>query len=242
MAARSVWLASLLLLELGGSPRSENAFAASLSPKLPGRAARQEPESGASSRPGLRPQRVVAAGDYRPFYRTAPNEPLRVQAFTIDLAPVSRADFAAFVADNPAWRRSRVNVLFAEKGYLSDWLDELEPGAGAAQPVAFVSWFAAKAYCAWRGERLPTVVEWEHARLGAASAGRLWEWTLDFNGVPSSRAGAGAENPNSLFCGAGALSTDARDYDAFLRYSFRSSLRGDFALKNLGFRCAGANP
>ena len=66
----------------------------------------------------------------------------------------------------------------------------------------------------------------------------LWEWTLDFNSLPvasgSQEDGSGA----SLFCGAGARARDARDYTAFLRYAFRSSLKASYTLKNLGFRCA----
>lgn len=71
----------------------------------------------------------------------------------------------------------------------------------------------------------------------ANPAASLWEWTLDFNSVPLGSGGPD-DSVASLFCGAGARASDASDYSAFLRYSFRSSLKADFTLKNLGFRCA----
>jgi len=42
-----------------------------------------------------------------------------------------------------------------------------------------------------------------------------------------------------LFCGAGAATARQRDdYPAFMRAGYRSSLRADYDVPNLGFRCA----
>ena len=59
-----------------------------------------------------------------------------------------------FVRGHERWRRSRVTRLFAEEAYLSHWAGDLElgPDAGPTQPVTFVSWFAAMAYCRSRRE------------------------------------------------------------------------------------------
>jgi len=70
--------------------------------------------------------------------------------------------------------------------------------------------------------------------------GLVWEWVDDFNTAlvtGESRADAGLDR--NLFCGSGAVgASDFRDYAAFMRYAFRSSLDAKYAVPNLGFRCA----
>ena len=72
---------------------------------------------------------------------------------------------------------------------------------------------------------------------GGPRFGLIWEWTSDFNSVMG--AGLTADKPASnLFCGDGFRASNAKDYAGFLRFSFRSSLKAGYTLKNLGFRCA----
>lgn len=70
--------------------------------------------------------------------------------------------------------------------------------------------------------------------------GLVWEWTSDFNSVLlSGESRKGNDEDANLFCGAAALgATDLMNYAAFMRYAFRASIKANYTVQNLGFRCA----
>lgn len=82
-----------------------------------------------------------------------------VPAFSLDVRPVSRADWAKFLEENPAWRAGRPARTLVDERYLAS----LHQPLAAHAPVVEVSYFAARAYCAWQGGRLPSTLEWEYA-------------------------------------------------------------------------------
>lgn len=70
--------------------------------------------------------------------------------------------------------------------------------------------------------------------------GLVWEWTLDFNSaIQGQEAREDGTTDGNLFCGNGSQgASDATDYASFMRYSFRNSLKANYTVANLGFRCA----
>ncbi len=70
--------------------------------------------------------------------------------------------------------------------------------------------------------------------------GLIWEWVDDFGNTLVTGDSRDAGDPDKVqFCGTGALGAgDTSDYAAFMRIAFRSSLKGHYAIGNLGFRCA----
>ncbi len=158
------WLAPSLLVALVAAGAPAHASDA------PAARAR---EAAAAAGPGQASPRdgriAIPAGVWRPFF-PGKDEPelVRVAAFRLDPLPVTVASYLAFVRDQPRWRKGSVPKLFADTSYLAGWAGPLDPGAEDLQaPVREVSWFAARAYCAWAGGRLPRVAEWE--RVAGAS-------------------------------------------------------------------------
>lgn len=112
----------------------------------------------------------VPGGEFRPFLLpgTASGK-ITVRSFYLDIHDVTNSEFLQFVKANPQWERSRVPRTFADSNYLKQWAGALEIGNDRIMnsPVTNISWFAASAYCKWKGKRLPTMDEWEFA-AGAA--------------------------------------------------------------------------
>ncbi|MFZ5438826.1 MAG: formylglycine-generating enzyme family protein [Myxococcota bacterium] len=109
-----------------------------------------------------------------------------VGAFRLDVRPVTRGDFSAFLTANPQWKKGKVSRALADEQYLARF-DE-EP---LTAPVTQLSYFAARAYCAWKGGRLPSTLEWEYAaaadetRRDASREADFAQRILDWYGKPN---------------------------------------------------------
>jgi formylglycine-generating enzyme required for sulfatase activity len=88
---------------------------------------------------------------------------------------------------------------------------------------------------------LPAVGQKTQHRLGVQDLhGLIWEWTSDFSSnIASTEQRNNSAPENAEFCGAATLGgKDPSNYASYMRFAFRSSLKGGFSLANLGFRCA----
>ncbi len=70
--------------------------------------------------------------------------------------------------------------------------------------------------------------------------GLVWEWTSDFNSVLiSGESRQDVDTERNLFCGSASINaSNLMDYAAFMRYAFRGSIKANYNIQTLGFRCA----
>ena len=116
--------------------------------------------------------------------------PVELAPFAIARAPVTQAEFAAFVEDGGYRRRA----LWSEAGWRwreaaradrpvywerdgSGWVRrefDLRVPLEPHRPMVHASWHEAEAFCRWARRRLPTEAEWEAAAAGTpGEEGRL---------------------------------------------------------------------
>ena len=111
----------------------------------------------------------------------SPRIHVRVESLLVDKHEVTNEEFLQFVREHPEYTSKT-------------W------AGGAQDPVAFVTWYAASAYCAWQYKRLPTEAEWEYAARGG-QANAEYPWGTDaptperanYGAIESERPGASGQ-------------------------------------------------
>ena len=160
----------------------------------------------------------------------------------LELGPAARADAPVV---RVSWFAARAYAKAAGKRLPTTVEWERAASAGFTTPISASEPGFSRAVLAWLARPTPSP-------LPPAGAGRpnffgvrdlhglVWEWVDDFNTAMTtgeSRADTGLER--NLFCGAGAAGArDLTDYAAFMRIGMRSSLQANYAVPNVGFRCA----
>ena len=110
---------------------------------------------------------TINGGAFVPLYGATDKKPVKVAPFKLDVYPVTNAQYLAFVKKYPAYSRSKMKGIFADKSYLSQWQSDFNYGENnlSNAPITNVSWFAAKKYCECQGKRLPSMDEWEYVAM-----------------------------------------------------------------------------
>ena len=106
-----------------------------------------------------------------------PQEAITLDGFWIDQTEVTNAMFAAFLDSQgnqeeggASWYNvNGEDIRLQQNG--DAW--EIDEGYDD-HPVINVTWYGARAYCAWAGERLPSEAEWEKAARGVD--GNIYPW------------------------------------------------------------------
>ena len=106
-----------------------------------------------------------------------PEQKIYLDSFSIDKHEVTKAQFQEFISSHSDWQKSLINKSLAYREYLSDFNGNVAPSDKLDHPVAWVSWYAANAYCEALGKKLPTSWQWEKAARG--TDGRIYPWGND---------------------------------------------------------------
>ncbi|MCP5498599.1 MAG: formylglycine-generating enzyme family protein [Leptospiraceae bacterium] len=147
----------------------------------------------------------IKGGKFKPlFFDKSKREQVIVESFYIDKYPVSNLEYMNFIKEESKWSLENAKSIFVEKAYLSHWKGNTPDKSIHNAAVVNVSWFAARAYCHWKGKRLPSTAEWEFVALADETqrdasykkdySARILKWYSRPGGVNRSEVGSTYKN------------------------------------------------
>jgi formylglycine-generating enzyme required for sulfatase activity len=162
-----------------------------------------EPEAVSNEEPIPEEMVTIPAG---PFVRGTmsggfdeqPQRTISLETFSIDRHEVTNHQYQQFVTATG----------HRKAGPPSRYANSIGKMRGPNQPVVYVSWADADAYCRWKGKRLPTEAEWEKAMRG--TDGRLWPWGNQEK--PNGANWARVQDGHEVSAPVGAFQTDQSPY------------------------------
>lgn len=173
-------------------------------------------------------------GDNTGNYNERPEHTVYLDAFLIDVYPVTNDKFEKFVN---------------ETGYIPEgpWKRGYEPGQ-SHYPVRFVSWNDANSYALWAGKRLPSEAEWEKAAKGKANYkypwGNEWKDSYEHNNIAFKPASVNAF-PEEMLSSYGCFGMTGGVWewtnDWYDRYAYEKFANGQIVRNPTGPSC-GAQP
>ena len=127
-----------------------------------------------------------------------PQRTIYLDTFSIDRYEVTNHQYQQFV----------LATGHRKAGPPSRYAKSISKMRAPNQPVVYVSWDDANAYCRWKGKRLPTEAEWEKAMRGAD--GRLWPWGNEEK--PNGANWARVQDGHEVSARVGSFHTDRSPY------------------------------